>query len=92
MLRLSFMSLFSNDTRPEAVRILLEGYRRMTPAEKSARVCDLSLASRQMAEARIRSRYPNAGEHEVRLRVAALTLGRDTMMRVFAWDPDREGW
>jgi hypothetical protein len=28
-----------------------------------------------------------AGDSEVRLRVAALLLGRDTMMRAFSWDP-----
>ena len=86
------MSLFSRDTRPEVAEILLDGYRRMTPAQKLARVCDLSLASRQMAEARIRAQYPGASEHDVRLRVAALALGRDVMVRVFGWDPEQEGW
>jgi hypothetical protein len=34
------MSLFSRDTRPEVFALLLEGYRRMTPAQKLARVAD----------------------------------------------------
>jgi hypothetical protein len=86
------MAPFSADTRPEVARILLEGYRRMSPAEKLQRACDLSQATRQMAAARIRGMYPGADERQVRLRVAALTLGRDTMVRVFGWDPDKEGW
>ena len=55
------MSLFSRDTRPEVVGVLLDGYRRMTPAEKLARVADLSAASRQMAAARIRQQHPGSG-------------------------------
>jgi hypothetical protein len=86
------MSPFSADTHPEVARILLEGYRRMTPAQKLQRACDLSEATRQMAAARIRSMYPDADDRQVRLRVAALSLGRDTMVRVFGWDPDKEGW
>ena len=86
------MSLFSRDTRPEVFAILLEGYRHMTPAQKIARVNDLSAASRRMAEARIRQEHPDADQSEVRLRLGALTLGRQTMLRVFSWDPAREGW
>jgi hypothetical protein len=86
------MSPFSADTRPEVARILLEGYRRMAPAEKLQRACDLSQATRQMAASRIRRVYPGSDDRQVRLRVASLTLGRDTMVRVFGWDPDKEGW
>jgi hypothetical protein len=86
------VSAFSADTRPEIARLLIEGYRRMTPAERLRRACDLSLATRQMAATRIRLAYPDADERQVRLRVAALTLGKETMIRVFGWDPDRQGW
>jgi hypothetical protein len=61
----------------------------MTPAEKLARVADLSAASRQMAEARIRSQLPEADGTEIKMRLAELVLGRETMRRVFGWDPDR---
>jgi hypothetical protein len=81
------MSPFSRDTRPEVFGVLLDGYRRMSPAQKLARVADLTTASRQMAEARIRAAHPLAGDTEVHLRVAALVLGRETMIRAFAWDP-----
>jgi hypothetical protein len=83
--------LFGRDTSPEAERVLLEGYRRMTPEKKLAIVDDLNRATRQMAASRIRQKYPHATEREVVLRLASLTLGRDLMIRAFAWDPDREG-
>lgn len=53
---------------------------------------DLSEASRQMAKARIRGQYPDADDTEVRLRLASLALGRETMLRVFSWDPAKERW
>jgi hypothetical protein len=86
------VSLFSSDTRPEVAQILIEGYRRMTPTQKIARVFDLSLAARQLAAARIRQQYLGISDREMQLRVAALALGRDIMVRVFGWDPDKEGW
>ena len=84
--------LFGADTHPRAVRILVEGYRRMTPEQKLGRVVDLTLATHQLAEARLRAQYPAAGEREIRLRLAALIHGRDVVVRAFGWDPDREGW
>ena len=64
----------------------------MPPAQKLKQACDLSEATRQMAAARIRKMYPEADDTQIRLRVAALSLGRETMVRVFGWDPDKEGW
>ena len=86
------MSPFSRDTRAEAVAVLLEGYRHMTPAQKLARVADLSATSRWMAEARIRKQHPDADDAVVRLRVGALVLGREMMLRVFGWDSAKEPW
>jgi hypothetical protein len=86
------VALFSRDTRPEVIAFLLAGYRGMTPAQKVARAMDLSEASRQMAKARIRGQYPDADDTEVRLRLASLALGRETMLRVFSWDPAKERW
>lgn len=59
----------------------------MTPAERLARTCDLSLAVRQLALARLRTEHPNAAARELRLRLAALTIDAETMRRAFGWDP-----
>jgi hypothetical protein len=85
------MRLFGRDTSPEAARVLVDGYRRMSPEQKLAIVDDLTRATKQLAAARIHQQYPNATDREVLLRVASLTLGRDLMIRAFGWDPEREG-
>ncbi|MEP7012328.1 MAG: hypothetical protein ABJC13_18555 [Acidobacteriota bacterium] len=73
--------------------ILLAGYRRMTPAEEFQRVADLNRAVQQLALARIRAQYgPNLTEREERLRLGALWLDREIMVKVFGWDPEVEGY
>ena len=81
-------ALFGDDTSPEVEAILIAGYRRMTPAERLARACDLSLAVRQLALARLRSEHPSASERELQLRLAALTIDAETMRRAFGWPPE----
>jgi len=34
-------------------------------------------------------RYPNACEEEIRYRLASMWLDRETMRKVFDWDPDQ---
>lgn len=79
------------DTHPDIERRMLDGYRRMTAAQKLARVDALTRASRQLALARIRAEHPTAGGHELALRLAALRFERSTMIRVFGWDPREHG-
>lgn len=83
----------ASDTPPEIEEILLAGYRKMAPHEKLQRVMELNEAARQMALARIRATYgPGLSEREERLRLAALWLDREIMIRVFAWDPEIQGY
>jgi hypothetical protein len=81
-----------SDTSPEAQRFLNEGYRRMTPAERLQRVESLNRALVLLQKARIRAQYGDIPEEEMRLRLGALRLGRETMVKVFGWDPDVWGW
>jgi hypothetical protein len=81
-----------NDTPPEIQKILIEGYRRMTPQQKMQRVSEMTKAVQQLALARIRKKYGDISERERRLRLASLWLDRDTMIRVFDWDPHKEGY
>jgi hypothetical protein len=60
---------------------MIEGYRRMTPAEKLARCGDLSMAVRQLAAARVRSEQPEANERDVLIRVASLLYPADLLKR-----------
>lgn len=81
-----------DDTSPEVRGMMIEAYRRMPPAEKLQRVIDLNRTVETMALARIRQQYgPHLSEREERLRLASLYLPRETMIEVFAWDPDVHG-
>jgi hypothetical protein len=80
------------DTSPEAHKVLIEGYRRMSPTEKMQQACELSKAVRQAALARIRRQYGDMSEREEKLRLASLWIDRETMIRAFNWDPKKEGY
>ena len=82
----------SEDTAVEIDRRLFDAYRKMPPWQKALRVERDALALEQLARAGILRRHPAATEDEVRLRVAALRLDRDTMVRVFGWDPVLRGY
>ena len=81
-----------NDTLPHIQKILIAGYRSMTPREKMQRVTELNKAVQQLALARIRKQYGEISQREQRLRLAGLWLNRETMIRVFDWDPEKKGY
>jgi hypothetical protein len=83
----------SLDTPLDVEERLIERYRQMTGLERLALALDMSEAVRQLALAGIRARYgPNLSEREERLRLAALTLDRESMIAAFGWDPEIEGY
>jgi hypothetical protein len=86
------MATLSRDTHPEAERRLVDGFRRMSGAERLARVSALRDATLGLARVRIREKYGDLPEREVRLRLASLWLDRDTMRRAFGWDPRERGY
>lgn len=81
-----------SDTSPVIHKMIIEGYRRMSPQEKLKRVDEMTKAVQQLALARIRKQYGDIPEREQLLRLASLWLDRETMIRVFDWDPKREGY
>jgi hypothetical protein len=87
-----FIDRPANDTSKEAEQVYLQLLRESPPWRKAAMVDSLTRSCRDLAAAGIRMRRPNASEREVWLRLAALWLDRDVMMRVFHWDPDQEGY
>ncbi|MCL0082665.1 hypothetical protein M1O14_03015 [Dehalococcoidia bacterium] len=64
----------------------------MTPRQKMQRVNELNRTVQQLALLRIRKQYGDISEREQMLRLAALWLDRETMTKVFDWDPDKEGY
>jgi hypothetical protein len=85
------MSPAPSDTHPAIQQMMIQGYRRMSPADKFRQVEQLNLAVLQLAAARIEAEHPGISERELRLRLAARWLPRETMIRVFDWDPERPG-
>ncbi len=77
-----------SDTDPRTLAVMIEGYRRMSLAEKFERVQQLNEAVLSLAAARIRREHPGIEERELRLRLASLWLDAATMKRAFGWDPD----
>jgi hypothetical protein len=82
----------SRDTSTEIERRQIETWRTMSAAQKLAMVSQLTLAAEELARAGIRERHPSATEREIELRLGALRLDRDTMIRVFGWDPEKQGY
>jgi hypothetical protein len=79
----------SLDTSVEAERILIDRYRRMTPAEKLDIARALTKAAHELALAGARLRHPGATDDELRLHVAACRLSPEIMAAAFGWSPDR---
>lgn len=80
-----------DEVAPEVLALVVEGWRRMTPAEKLAQVRQMTVTARRFALAGIRRRHPHASERELRLRLASYWLDRETMVRYLDWDPEVEG-
>lgn len=76
-----------DDTTPEARALMIEAYRRMTPAQRLRRMGELNRMVQTLAAARIRAEHPHAPDREIQLRVAALWLGRDLMLQTYGWAP-----
>lgn len=82
----------ARDTHPVIEKLVVDGYRKMTPARKLAIVNDLTITVQKLALADIRRRHPLADEREQKLRLASRWLDPGTMRRVFGWDPDVQGY
>ncbi len=81
-----------NDTSPEIDKILVEGYRKMSPAQKLARMQALTRAVQELALLDVRRRHPNADEREQSLRVASRWIEPSLMLRAFGWDVRKAGY
>jgi hypothetical protein len=80
------------DTDPETERVLIELTRAMPDWKKLRQIAALSEGCRRLTLAGLRDRYPNASAEELRKRFAALVLDRETVIKMFEWDPEVEGY
>ena len=77
------------DTPLEVERLQVEGWRRMSAADKATMVTALTTAAIQMAEAGIRHRHPDGSPEEHRRRLADVLLGSELAARLFDDEPER---
>ena len=80
------------DTHPEIERLLIEGYRRMSPREKLQRVTEMNRFLDMLAWADVRRRHPDADEWECQLRVASRRIPAELMKKAFGWDVNEKGY
>jgi hypothetical protein len=80
------------DPDPEAERVLVEMIRRAPLWKRAAQLSGLIEARRALILADLRRRYPEADAGELRKRLAARLLPREDVIRVFDWDPEKEGY
>lgn len=65
----------------------------MSGEERLLRAFRMGEAVRALAAARIRAQYgPDLSERELLLRLGALSIDRETMIRAFGWDPELKGY
>jgi hypothetical protein len=76
----------ASDTDPAIEAMIILAHRAMSSREKMLRVLACNEASEAMAMAGLRSRHGSLPEPELRLRLAALRLPRETMRAAFGWD------
>ena len=71
--------------------MMIEIWRRATPEQKLQRVLSIGRSVNELTRALLRVQYPDATPREITLRLAARNLDRETMIKVFSWDPDIHG-
>jgi hypothetical protein len=76
------------EARPGAPEPYEERIRALPPHERIRIAVALSMAVRELAEAGIRLRHPNADDAEVRVRLAVRLYGREAVSRVLGPLPD----
>jgi hypothetical protein len=81
-----------DDTHPAIQAILIEGYRKMSSAQKLERVRAPNHTVQQLALMDIRRRHPEADEREQSLRLASRWIEPDLMLRAFGWDVRKMGY
>jgi hypothetical protein len=81
-----------SDTDPEVERKMIEITRAMPDWKKIEQVFSIIETTRALSMAGLRERYPRASEEELKKRLAALVLDRETVIKVYGWDPEIEGY
>jgi hypothetical protein len=80
------------DTHPLIESLLIDGYRKMTPAVKLRLALEMSQTIVELSKVGILNRYPGISQSELRKRLGAILCGREISIKVNQWDPEKEGY
>jgi hypothetical protein len=83
--------LFS-DTDEKTEQVLIELMRAAPAWKKFQQIAEASEMCRAFAMAGLRRRYPDATEEEIKRRLAAVVLDRESVIKAYGWDPEKEGY
>jgi len=82
----------SQDTHPEAEKVLIELLRKAPAWKKLKMLSQITTMCRELALSGLRRRYPEGDEEEMKKRLAALVLPRQMVIKAYNWDPEKEGY
>lgn len=71
---------------------MIELTRAIPDWKKIEQLFSLIETTRALSMSGIRRRYPQASEEELKKRLAALVLDRETVIKIYGWDPKIEGY
>jgi hypothetical protein len=77
------MSGLFSDTHPKMEALQIQLLRQASPTRKMNMLAQLNASARRLALTGLRSRYPLAGEAELRRRLAGMLLGEDLARKVY---------
>ena len=77
------MSALYSDTHPKMEALQIQLWREASPTRKMDMVAQLNATVKTLALAGLRSRFPKAGETELRRRLADLILGEELARKVY---------
>ena len=82
------MLCLTQDTSPQAERVLVELWRKATPARKFSIAIDTTRALQEFILAGLRERHSGETQGQLRLRFAAAWLGPELARRAYGSLPD----
>lgn len=77
------MTALFSDTHPKMEALQIQLWRQATPQRKMEMLAQLNASAQALALVGLRSRYPRAGEAELRRRLAGLLLGEELARKVY---------
>ena len=81
----------SHDTSLTLEETLFERYRQMSVEEKLDHIGALGRLAEELAVAGLSAKYPGASNEETRMRLVSRWIDRDTMIRLYGWNPKERG-